>query len=250
MWLKTKPRYTIMTYCLGIKVRNGLVAIADTRITAGNEVYSNKKISQHTVSGKPVFIMTSGLRSVRDKALIYFKHLIEDGEKQYQYMYEVANALGEMIRKVAAEDRASLKAEGYAFNLHAIVGGQMASDDEHRMFMVFPEGNWVEINEGLRFSVIGNVSYGKPLVYRLLSYESSLEEALKIAFLSFDDTRLNANDVGYPLDVIIYKKDSFEMTEHRITKEQVRHVSEAWENHLKDALGQIPNDWTREVFEK
>ena len=67
-----------MTYCLGITVKEGIVAIADTRITAGNEVYSNKKISIHEINNHSFFIMTAGLRSVRDKAVTYFNQAIED----------------------------------------------------------------------------------------------------------------------------------------------------------------------------
>jgi 20S proteasome alpha/beta subunit len=70
-----------MTFCLGITVKEGIVAIADTRITAGNEVYSNKKISIHEINNHSLFIMTAGLRSVRDKAVTYFNQAIEEEEE-------------------------------------------------------------------------------------------------------------------------------------------------------------------------
>lgn len=79
-----------MTYCLGITVREGIIAIADTRITAGNEMYSNKKISIHEIKDHSLFIMTAGLRSVRDKAVIYFNQTVQEQEAAYNYMLEEA----------------------------------------------------------------------------------------------------------------------------------------------------------------
>ena len=67
-----------MTYCLGMKLKEGLVAIADTRLTSGTETTTGKKMFVHQHGRHVMFIMTSGLRSVRDKALTYFKEVIEE----------------------------------------------------------------------------------------------------------------------------------------------------------------------------
>ncbi len=235
-----------MTYCIGIKIKSGLVALADTRIsTASGEVYTNKKLSVHKVGGCPVFIMTAGLRSVRDKSVTYFKHEVEDSDLTFKHTFEVANAFGELFRRVAREDKAALEAEGYKFNCTAILGGQMPNDQEQRLFLIFPEGNWIEINEGLLFQIIGNSNYGKPMIHRNLTFESSLEEALKLAFLSFDATRVSANDVDFPLDVVLYKKDSFEFVEYRLQKEDLAEISEQWAALLKNSLERLPNDWMK-----
>jgi len=239
-----------MTYCLGIKVRGGLVAIADTRITAGTEVYSNKKVSIHEVGNHSLFIMTAGLRSIRDKSVIYFNRLTEEKGCKFDYMFEAVNAFGDMIRKVAEEDKAMLKSEGYNFNLHSIVGGQMPHDDEHKLFLIFPEGNWIEINEGLKYQIIGNSNYGKPLLNRTLSYETSLEDALKLGFLSFDATQVSASDVDYPIDVIVYQKDSFNVIEHRLTKDDMSDVTKKWNALLKESVDNLPNEWLQNILEK
>lgn len=239
-----------MTYCLGIKVRGGLVAIADTRITAGTEVYSNKKVSIHEVGNHSLFIMTAGLRSIRDKSIIYFNRLTEEKGCKFDYMFEAVNAFGDMIRKVAEEDKAMLKSEGYNFNLHSIIGGQMPEDDEHKLFLIFPEGNWIEINEGLKYQIIGNSNYGKPLLNRTLSYETSLEDALKLGFLSFDATQVSASDVDYPIDVIFYQKNSFNIVEHRLTKDDMSDVTKKWNALLKDSVDNLPNEWLQNILEK
>ena len=237
-----------MTYCLGIKVRNGLVAIADNRITAGTEVYSNKKISTHQIGNHSLFIMTAGLRSIRDKSIIYFNQMTKEKGFKFDYMFEAVNAFAEMIRKVADEDKANLKEEGYKFNLHSIVGGQMEKDDEHRLFLVFPEGNWIEINEGLKYQIIGNSNYGKPLLNRTLTYETSIEDALKLGFLSFDATQVSASDVDYPIDVIVYHKNSFHIIEHRLGQKQMETVTRQWNSLLKTSVDNLSDDWVKEIL--
>lgn len=237
-----------MTFCLGIKVKEGLIAIADTRITAGNEMYSNKKISIHEIKDHSLFIMTAGLRSVRDKAVTYFNQAVEEEEASYDFMFEAATAFGFMLKKVASEDRETLEKEGYQFNLHAIVGGQMPKDTEHKLFLVFPEGNWIEINDGLKYQIIGNSNYGKPLLNRNLSHETSLKDALKMGFLSFDATQVSTNDVDYPIDVVVYEKGSFKAKEIRLYKEDMQKISDEWNVALRKSLESIEENWMKNLI--
>ena len=237
-----------MTFCLGITVKEGLIAIADTRITAGNEMYSNKKISIHEINKHSLFIMTAGLRSVRDKAVTYFNQAVTYEEDTYDYMFQAATAFGQMLKKVAAEDRETLEKEGYQFNLHAIVGGQMPKDAEHKLFLIFPEGNWIEINDGLKYQIIGNSNYGKPLLNRNLSHETSLKDALKMGFLSFDATQVSTNDVDYPIDVVVYEKGSFKAKEIRLHKEDMQTISDEWNIALRKSLASIDEDWMKNLI--
>jgi len=237
-----------MTYCLGITVKEGIIAIADTRITAGNEMYSNKKISIHEIKDHSLFIMTAGLRSVRDKAVIYFNQTVEEQEAAYNYMNEAATAFGQMLKKVAIEDRETLEKEGYQFNLHAIVGGQMPKDSTHKLFLIFPEGNWIEINDGLKYQIIGNSNYGKPLLNRNLNHDTSLKDALKMGFLSFDATQVSTNDVDYPIDVVVYEKDSFKAKEVRLYKEDMQKISDEWNIALRNSLESIDEEWMKSLI--
>lgn len=233
-----------MTYCLGIKVREGLVALADTRITSGNETTTAKKISLHIEDDNHIFIMTSGLRSIRDKAVTYFEELISQNGLQFDKMYKAVNAFGEQLRQVAREDKASLAASGLIFNLYSIVGGQLENDTEHRLYLIYPEGNWIEIGEASPFTIIGNSGYGKPILNRALTYDSSLRFALKTGFLSFDSTRVSANDVGYPIDVAILKRDSNQIVEKRYHEDDMGKIGEIWGQRLKDVIiNEVPDDW-------
>ncbi len=237
-----------MTYCLGIKVKEGLVAIADTRITSGTDTSIKVKIITEQKDQYSIFIMTSGLRSIRDKAIVYFKELIKRDE--YNKLYQVVNAFGEQVRRVAEEDKGHLEKSGFKFDLHTIIGGQLKDDEEHKLFLLYPEGNWVELGQGAPFVVIGNSGHGKAILNRTLSEDSTMKLAMKTGFLSFDSTRVSSNNVDFPIDVVLYKKDSFNIAEHRYEKKDLENVSVQWAEELKIALQNIPEEWMEVTFNK
>jgi len=236
-----------MTYCLGIRVKKGLVAIADTRITSGNETTMAKKISIHKQGDNNIFLMTSGLRSVRDKAVTYFEELMEQEGEHFDKMYKAVNAFGEQLRRVAKEDKVALAESGLSFNLFTIVGGKLEKDRDHKLYLLYPEGNWIEIGEATPFTIIGNSGYGNPILKRTLTFDSPLNFAIKTGFLSFDSTRVSANDVGYPLDMVIYHKDTGFMHEARFEEADTGYFADAWGEKIKAAISEIPDDWINDL---
>lgn len=236
-----------MTYCLGIKVRSGLVALADTRITSGSHSTTSRKITTHQFGNNSLFIMTSGLRSVRDKAVTYFEEALGKDSFHYDKMYKVVNAFGDQLRRVSREDKQALTEAGLFFNLYGIVGGQLEGDETHKLFLLYPEGNWIEIGEATPFTIIGNAGYGQPILNRVLSYDSSLRFALKTSFLSFDSTRVSANDVGYPIDIVIYKTGSFKLEEQRFTYEELKEIGWKWEEMLEQNVNALTDEWMNQL---
>ncbi|HTD40671.1 MAG TPA: hypothetical protein VK671_08630 [Mucilaginibacter sp.] len=237
-----------MTYCLGIKVKEGLVAIADTLITAGTETAVKKKIFIEQKDNFSLFIMTSGLRSVRDKAVVYFREQLENQE--FNKLYKAANAFGQQIKRVAEEDKISLENAGFKFDLNTIIGGQLKDDKEHKLFLIFPEGNWVELEQGAPYVIIGNSGHGKAILNRTLTENTSMRLALKAGFLSFDSTRVSSNNVDFPIDVVLYKKDSYELAEQRYEQKDLQNISAQWAEELKKALEDISEDWMEPAFAK
>lgn len=232
-----------MTYCLGIKVKQGLVALSDTRITSGSESTTSKKISTHTIGQNRMFIMTSGLRSIRDKAVIYFEEIIEEQGINFTKMHEAVNAFGGALRRVSNEDRMAITQSGLFFNLNSIVGGKLKDDKEHKLFLLYPEGNWIEISEATPFCIIGNSGFGTPILRRALNTESDLRFALKTGLLSFDSTRVSANDVGYPIDVVVFNKDTNQFIEQRFGINDLTHVTGQWADALKSGIDSLPENW-------
>ncbi len=237
-----------MTYCLGIKVKEGLVAIADTRITSGTDTSIKVKILTEQKDKYSIFIMTSGLRSIRDKSILYFKEIID--HEEYNKLFKVVNAFGEQVRMVAEEDKVHLENSGFKFDLHTIIGGQLKDDEEHKLFLLYPEGNWVELGYGAPFVVIGNSGHGKAILNRTLNENSTMKQALKAGFLSFDSTRVSSNNVDFPIDVVLYKKDTFQLADHRYEKKDLENVSAQWAEELKVALENISEEWMDATFNK
>ena len=231
-----------MTYCLGIKTHEGIVGLADTRITSGSETTTSKKIYTINKPKHSFFIMTSGLRSIRDKAITYFTEVIEEEDDSFDKLYKAANKFSEQVKRVSKEDRANLEESGVSFNLYAIVGGQLQHDSEPKLFMLYPEGNWIEIGENTPFAIIGNTGFGHPILKRSVTYNETLEYALRSGFLSFDATRLSANDVGYPLDTVILEKDTYKIIEHRFEEKELEHISEFWNESLRESINSLPGN--------
>lgn len=241
-----------MTFCAAFKVKDGIIGIADTRITSGTERITAKKITVRQKAGKKhaFFIMTSGLRSVRDKAITYFQEVIDDQDPHFHKLYMAVNAFAEQVRRVAEEDGKSLKSSGFIFDLYALVGGQLEGDNEHKVYMLYPQGNWVELTESSPYFIIGSSGYGKPVLERVLRYDSPLTFALKAGFLAFDATRISTTDVGYPIDIVIQKRDEFSIIEHRFEQEDLQKHSKWWQEKISNGLKEFPEDWVDQAFSK
>jgi len=241
-----------MTFCLAIKVKEGLIGVADTRITTGTERITAKKITvrQDANNKHAFFIMTSGLRSVRDKAITYFEEAINEQGVEFNKLYKVVNAFAEQIRRVEQEDGEYLTKCGLVFDLYSLISGQMADDEEPKVFMLYPQGNWVEMTESSPYFIIGAAGFGKPILKRALRHDSPIRFALKAGFLAFDSTRISSTDVGYPIDVIIQKKNEFKIIEHRFDHEDLSKYSKWWQEKIADGLKDLPEQWIDEVFAK
>lgn len=239
-----------MTFCLGITVEEGLVGIADTRVLSGHESLTAKKVASYQGPGFSFFVMTSGLRSLRDKVLLCFEEAYSRQTQVRERLFKVVNLYASQVRRVAQEDGPSLQAADFRFNIHSIVGGQMAGDSTHRLFLIYPEGNWVEIGPDTSYQIIGNSGFGKPILERSLTHTDPILYAFKLGILAFDATRLCAADVDFPLDLLLYTRGSYELIEHRYERDDLRHISNWWQERMRSAVSELPSEWVESAFSK
>jgi putative proteasome-type protease len=230
-----------VTFCVGLQVRAGLVALADTQIVRGSEVSSKAKLSFHEHDGRPWFVMTSGLRSVRDKVVLRLLDRLETTSPVCRRLHEVVSSFGDELKVVRSEDGPSLAESGLQFNLHAIIGGQMAGDNGPTMFLVYPEGNWVVATEDSPAFIIGRTSYGKPILDRLLRVDTPLAQAVALAYLAFDATQASVVDVEFPIDVVVLSGGAFRQQRFEATDLDGAH--EFWHGQLLAALAGFPMEW-------
>jgi putative proteasome-type protease len=228
-----------MTFCIAIKSITGVVALSDTRISSGLGVSTSKKIQTYQDGASSFFIMSSGLRSIRDKVI----HLFEDDLPQHpcDKLYKVANLVGNAVKQARAEDLEPLLQSKFFFDAHFIVGGQCAKDKLATIFLVFPEGNWVEASNESPYTIIGNTGFGKSILRRLLHEEVSFDLALKAAYLAFDATYKNASDVDFPIDFAIYRNGTYNIREMRKSEDELKETSLRWNQMLVNAANDLPD---------
>src|SRR5882724_13222100 len=175
-----------MTFCLGITVEDGLVGIADTRVLSGTESLIAKKVATYQGPGYSFFIMNSGLRSLRDKVLLCFEEAFTQQTSARERLFKLVNLYAAQVRRIANEDAKSLEENDLHYNIHSLIGGQMTGDGSHRLFLVYPEGNWVEVGPDTPYQIIGNSGFGKPILERSVTRSDSLLYAFKVGVLAFD----------------------------------------------------------------
>lgn len=239
-----------MTYCVAMKVKDGIVGLADTLITSGREVTTLRKVSVYSPPHGTMFVMTSGLRSLRDKTLTYFENSLSERDDPFERLFEAVNLLAEQVRQVSREDKASLAESGMAFNIHALVGGQMEKDREAMLYLLYPEGNWVDTGRLSPYHIIGSTGYGKPILDRALKYEDTMRHAFKVGSVSLDSTRISAADVGLPMDAVLYRNNSFKILERRFHKEDLEPMSSWWQERIREAIRGIPTQWVDHAFDE
>jgi putative proteasome-type protease len=231
-----------------MKVQDGLVGIADTRVTTGAECIVARKLAVFHHAGHPLFVMTSGLRSVRDKVLTYFEETLDESPTEFDRLHKALNALAAQTRRVESEDKEALENSKLHFNFHALVGGQMKHDREHKLYLLYPQGNWVEVGAGTPYCIIGETGYGKPILDRTLKYTDSMQLALKVGALAFDSTRISSAIVDFPLDVVVFERGSQEMYECRYEKSELAESCQWWQERLRASLNELPSQWLDKAF--
>jgi putative proteasome-type protease len=239
-----------MTFCLGITVEKGLVAIADTRVVAGNECLVARKTASYQGPGFAFFVMHSGLRSLRDKILLFFEEAFARETLTRDRLFKVVNLYAQQVRRVADEDGPALARAELRFNAFSLIGGQMGSDSTHRLYLVYPEGNWVEIGPDTPYQIIGASGFGKPILERSLTWKDSMQYAFKVGLLAFDATRLCVADVDFPMDVILYRRGAFALVEQRYEAKDVREISNWWQERMRRSVADLPSEWIEAAFSR
>lgn len=240
-----------MTYCVGLYLNRGLVFMSDTRTNAGVDNFSTtKKMFSWEVPGDRVItIMTAG-NLATTQALI---SILEERSKilterqptllELPTMFEVARFVGATLKQVIQGGGEHGQSATSAFKASVIVGGQI-NGGMPTLFLIYPEGNFIEVTEDAPFFQIGETKYGKPILVRAYDPDMSFEDAIKLLMVSFDST-IKANlSVGLPLDIQLYDVDRFELdTQPRVTAEDpyFQSISTSWGDALRNALMHLPS---------
>ena len=237
-----------MTFCVGMKLKEGIIGLADNLIITGNEAIRAKKVTTHRSGENSFFLMTSGLRSARDKTITYLDEALEYSDEPLDRLYKAVNLFSRELRRVKEEDGEALSESGFPFNMYSIIGGQFEKDPEPQLFLVYPQGSWINVGTTSPYVIIGESKYGKPIIKRTLTYDTSLDTALRIAYLAFDSSRINAIDVDFPIDIMVYKTNSFHLEQYSFSENELASISEWWQERLRKSAEELPAEWVKKVL--
>ena len=239
-----------MTYCVGMRLDRGLVFMSDTRTNAGlDNIATARKMHTWEVPGDRVItLMTAGnLATTQSVVGILDERTKAPGDRspsilQSPSMFQIAREVGKTLKEVIQSNSDS-GAEAAAFGATMILGGQIKGS-EPRLFLIYPEGNFIEASEDNPFFQIGETKYGKPILVRAFDRTASFENAIKLLLVSFDSTIKSNLSVGLPIDYVTYAGDSLRFGQQgRILDSDpyFQDVSSGWGEALKDAFRQLPD---------
>ncbi len=239
-----------MTYCVGLLLDAGAVLLSDTRTNAGlDNIATYRKTFIFEAPGeRSIAILTAGSLSVTQTTLARLEEAVSDMEPdphrsimEAPTMLQVAQIVGRTLSEVSAEIRERMDRSSQSASASLIVAGQRKGG-EMRMFLVYPEGNFIEATADTPFLQIGEHKYGKPILDRVVTPETSLADAKKAVLLSMDSTLRSNLSVGMPLDMTVIERGAFQVTEQRRIEADdpgFQAMSRAWSQALRDGFTEI-----------
>ena len=241
-----------MTYCVAMRLDAGLVFLSDSRTNAGlDQISTFRKMTVYEQEGDRVMVLLSAgnlaiTQAVRQ--LLRTETIQGEGGNvsiwNCRTMFDAVRIVGAAVRKVYDRDAESLKNFGIEFNVNLIFGGQVKGETM-RLFNVYAAGNFVEAGvDGVCYFQIGESKYGKPIIDRVVTPATPLDQAAKCALVSMDSTLKSNLSVGLPLDLLVYEANSLHA--QRIVHiddhdPYFRMIRESWGHRLRDVFESIPN---------
>ena len=241
-----------MTYCVGMVLEKGLVLMSDTRTNSGvDNISVFRKMFTWQVPGERIItLMTAGNLATTQAVISQLEERTKEPDERDNVilksptMFQVATEIGRLMRGIITE-RQALNCDNAQsrFTASIIVAGQIKGM-EPRLFLVYPEGNFIEASLDTPFFQIGETKYGRPIIIRGYDRQMSLEDGVKLLMVSFDSTLKATLSVGLPLDLQVIERDSYEAGhQHRISFDDAyfQAISSSWGDALKNAFHSLPD---------
>ena len=247
-----------MTYCVAMSLDEGMLFASDSRTNAGvDNVSTFSKMHVFEVPEGPeqrcIIAVNAGnlattqavisqLLRKASQATVEEKHILN-----LPSMFDVAEHFGQMMKTTISHAEVNQFAQASVdFTCTFLVGGQIRGEAP-RLFLIYPQGNFIEATSDTPYFQIGESKYGKPIIDRVVHPDTPMGEALKSAMVSFDSTMKSNLSVGLPIDVIILKRDELTPSlRYRVTEDDVyfQSIRRAWGQGLRQVFQGLPQpDW-------
>ena len=237
-----------MTYCLAIAVDDGLVLCSDSRTNAGpDQVSAYSKMHRFPIGEKRVFVMLSAGNLATTQGVVNqlqrdIKKNAEVSLKTVENMGEAAEYLGQISRSEQQKHANPKGQSSFNPSVTLILGGQI-NGEPAEVFLVYPEGNFITTSEHTPFLQIGESKYGKPILDRIIMPKTSIAVAARCALVSMDSTMRSNVTVGPPIELLLYKKDSYRLDHHLALQADDPYLLELkkmWDDKIKQAFNELP----------
>ena len=241
-----------MTYCVGLKLKAGLVLLSDTRTNAGvdNIARFRKMFLFEEPGERVVALMAAGNLGVTQGVITNLTAAVKRSKLDPEIesimtcetLYRAAQIVGEAMQDIQKRDRAAIEAQGSAADATLIMAGQRRGG-ELRLFLIYTAGNFIEAGEETPYLQIGEHKYGKPILDRVIRPETTVDEAIKAALVSMDSTLRSNLSVGMPLDLAVIPADEYHARTVRIESDhkEFRQISDSWAASLRTAFHALPS---------
>nr|WP_310522204.1 peptidase [Polymorphobacter sp.] len=240
-----------MTYCVGILVREGLVMMGDTRTNAGVDNISTYRKLRVLETGpdRVIAVASAGSLSVTQSALSRAALGItmpDSAEPEFvasaPTVFRAAQIIGQALSDAKSSIDLVVKDDKVSTDATLLFAGTI-DGRKPRMFLIYGAGNFIECLPDTPFLQIGEHKYGKPVLDRMVNFETPLAEAIKIALISFSATMRSNLAVGLPIDLITVRTGVSKVElSHRIDSDDsyYREINDRWSNALRAAAAAIP----------
>ena len=242
-----------MTYCVGVLLRDGMIFASDSRTHAGVDNFASFcKLSLFERAGDRVIVLLSSGNLAGTQAVISLlsKRAKDHGTPNLwnaESMFDVALLVSDAMREVDRRDGQHLEDSDVGFNASFILGGQIAHESP-RLFRIYAEGNFIEASDQTPYLQTGETKYGKPIIDRVITFGTALNEAAKCVLVSFDSTMRSNLSVAMPIDLICYERDTLEVRMRRRFEPGDAYftaLGNQWSDGLREAFRRLPApDWS------
>ena len=238
-----------MTYCVAIAVESGLVFASDSRTNAGvDNVATYGKMHTFGVDGDRQFvILTSGNLATSQAVMAQMKLDIKNDEEVNLFTVtgvgEAADYLGRVLRGQQQKHAEAVAQAGFSPDATFIIGGQVG-ERSPKLYMVYPQGNYITTSVETPFLQIGEFKYGKAILDRIIRAETDLDEAARCALVSVDSTMRSNASVGPPIELLCYERDSLKLDRYLMLREDdayLLEVKRSWNENIVKAFRALPH---------
>ena len=232
-----------MTYCVAALASSGIVFASDSRTNAGTaEVATYSKMTLFDAADERVVVLLTAGNLATSQGVVQLLNERREALMAKPNLYDTALMVGETLREIMARDAAALQQANVDASASFIVGGQVRGE-KPRLFMVYPQGNFIEATRETNYFQLGETRYAKPLLELVLGADTPLADAARCVLLAMEGTMRFNVAVGAPVDLLAYEADSLRVTQRRRFEEDdpyLGELGELWKRGMGELCARAP----------